>query len=96
MSCANEALMKLRLAIRDQEKASLEVGTKSMQLGAAIRDARKRQGISRAKFCKLIGYTATMVSYLESGDRLWSVENAEKAIRVINRNGLWPARGARK
>lgn len=95
MSCPNEALAKLKTATEVHALTGKDVQGRSKDFGAAIRDSRRRRGITRAKFAKLVGYTPTMISYLESGERIWSLEKAAAAIKVVNRAGLWPVRGSK-
>lgn len=60
-----------------------------LEFSKAVRAERRRKGLRRDCFAKLLGCTTTMVGYLETGKRPWSMERAEIAVHAVNRSGGW-------
>lgn len=82
------ASIKLRLAkARAAETATVEDWKR---FGKQLREERKRRKIKRAVFADLLGYTPTMLSYLEHGTRKWALDKAELAVRLLTRRVQWP------
>lgn len=60
------------------------------KFGAAIRADRRARKIPLKAFARRLGYTPTMVSYLEAGERQWDMEKAKLAVKLLTRREAWP------
>jgi len=90
MSETEKALDKLREAearrktARESQKAiDAEYSERSLEFALSIRGARLKANISTSRFAKTLGCSAPMVSLMEAGERLWTVEAAEKAVEAV-------------
>jgi ribosome-binding protein aMBF1 (putative translation factor) len=63
------------------------------RFGAAVRREREARSISRPHFASQLGVTAAMLGMMESGDRAWPMERAEKAAKLLSRPEQWPDAG---
>jgi ribosome-binding protein aMBF1 (putative translation factor) len=63
------------------------------RFGAAVRRERERRGISRSRFASRLGITAAMLGMMESGDRAWQMDRAQKAAKFLTRPEQWPDAG---
>lgn len=56
---------------------------KIMEIQQSIKKEREKQGISVRKFAEMIGCTSRAISYWDKGDRVMSIEIADKALCTL-------------
>jgi repressor LexA len=54
------------------------------KIGKKIREAREAKGMSQEELGRALGYTATAVSYFESGVRKIKLEDLQKISNILN------------
>jgi hypothetical protein len=87
---ASSILASIKLRLSKARAAESGLVKDWQRFGVQLREERKRRKIKRAVFADLLGFTPTMLSYLEHGSRKWSLDKAELAVRLLTRRVQWP------
>lgn len=87
---ARTILASIKLRLTKARAAETGLAQDWKRFGRQLREERKRRKIKREVFADLLGYTPTMLSYLEHGTRKWSLKQAELAVRLLTRRVQWP------
>jgi ribosome-binding protein aMBF1 (putative translation factor) len=83
-------LGKIRIKTRETDRAERTLDIMWRAFSLTVRKERRARGIRLEWFAKQLGYTRTMVSYLEAGQRRWPMEKAELAVKLLTRREEWP------
>lgn len=87
---ANGILASLRLLAKTERQHKSESVALWSRFGRALRAERRARDIPRSRFAEQLGYTPTMLNYLESGKRRWPMTKAELAVKLLTRRAQWP------
>jgi DNA-binding transcriptional regulator YiaG len=58
--------------------------------GKSIKHHRLSKNLSLRTFAKRLKITGQMLNYLETGQRRWTFERAELAVKLLTRKEEWP------
>jgi ribosome-binding protein aMBF1 (putative translation factor) len=88
----NAALILWQARIREKgaESAQAVVEKTWKQFGVAIKRSRLKRNLSLRTFAKRLKITGQMLNYLETGQRRWTFERAELAVKLLTRKEEWP------
>ena len=67
----------------DSKKLSQVVSRRWMDFSSAIREHRKQKGLSLEDFSAKLDIGKSMLSYLETGGREWTMTLAKKATKLV-------------
>lgn len=90
MNNAATILWLARIRQKGADSAQAVVTKTWVQFGQAIRKSRRARKISLRVFAKRLKVTHQMLSYMESGERRWTFDRAELAVKLLTRKDEWP------
>jgi ribosome-binding protein aMBF1 (putative translation factor) len=76
---------RMRDALVSEDSAKTNVMKISSDFGRAFRAERQARNITLREMAEMLEIGKSMLDCMEGGDRLWTVERAEKAVAIFAR-----------
>jgi hypothetical protein len=90
MNAPSSILAVVRDAADRRAKAERNYERMWTAFGKSFKNERTRRRISLRTMGKRLKITGQMLNYLETGQRRWTFERAELAVKLLTRKEEWP------